>query len=226
MTHKKVWLLALALLPLVFALSACSGADTPEAQEPETAEEGAVVEQEAPTAIEAAPVPTEEEATVAADAAGKPEAVEALEAAYGPPSDAGFGSAVFYEELAPDADLERAALEKYKAFVGKLWDEYGEDAWMGPWTAVYTRAPETEHDIVAELQGVTDATAGLSVPMVLEPSEGADQAREALAAVFDDPGMSEVSVYDTGDGGAMSGILVAGRNPETGQAVFLVFLYD
>ncbi len=34
-----------------------------------------------------------------------------LEAAFGPPSQAGFGSAIFYDTLAPDAELEPAALD-------------------------------------------------------------------------------------------------------------------
>jgi hypothetical protein len=79
----------------------------------------------------------------------KPVYVTDLEAAYGAASQAGFGSAVFYEPMADDADLAQRALDKYKYFVGDLWERYGEEAWMGPWREVYVRLPDATHDIVA-----------------------------------------------------------------------------
>jgi hypothetical protein len=75
----------------------------------------------------------------------------ALEAAYGAPSQEGFGSAVFYEKLKAGDDLTDAALAKYKYFVGDLWERYCAEAWMGPWKEA--RAPaDGKYDIVAELQ--------------------------------------------------------------------------
>jgi len=82
-----------------------------------------------------------------------PPYLAALQAAYGPPSDAGFGSAVFYTALADDASLEQAALDKYKAFTGELWQRYGEAAWMGPWKEVYARAPGVPAGIVQNCAG-------------------------------------------------------------------------
>jgi hypothetical protein len=73
----------------------------------------------------------------------KPAYVTALEAAYGAPSQAGFESAVFYEQVATADDLDQAALAKYRFFVGDLWDRYGEAAWMGPWKSVL-RSPGLE----------------------------------------------------------------------------------
>lgn len=96
---------------------------------------------------------------------------------------------------------------------------------MGPWQQVYERPRGAKADIVAELQGITDQHAAISVPMILEVVEDADAARAALSAVFDDPAISELKVFDLGDGEAMSGLLVAGRST-TGDAVFLVFLLD
>ena len=52
------------------------------------------------------------------------------------------------------------------------------------------------------------------------------KARAALAAAFDDPAVTELHVFNLGDGGAMSGLLVAGRRQGTGEATFLVFLMD
>ena len=69
----------------------------------------------------------------------KPDYVIALERVYGLPSQEGFGSAVFYETAQAIADLEQAALAKYRFFVGDLWERYGETTWMGPWRQVYTR---------------------------------------------------------------------------------------
>jgi hypothetical protein len=62
--------------------------------------------------------------------------------------------------------------------------------------------------------------------MILDNIEGAAQARAALAAAYDDPAVTELRVFNLGDGEAMSGLLVAGRRQATGEATFLVFLMD
>lgn len=160
-----------------------------------------------------------------AQSTAKPAYVTALEAAYGPPSQAGFGSAVFYEPDAGIGDLPAWALEKYKFFTGDLWERYGEDAWLGPWRQVYWRPDGVAPDIVAELRSIDDADAALSVEMILDNIEDPEAARAALAGVFDDPAMREVVVFNLGDSAAMSGVLVAGRRT-TGEAVFLLFLLD
>jgi hypothetical protein len=156
----------------------------------------------------------------------KPEYVNALEAAYGAPSQAGFGSAVFYEHMKADDDLRQAAIEKYRYFVGELWERYGEEAWMGPWKEVYSRKAGVQHNIVAELRNIKDPDAAISVPMILDNIEGADKARLALSTAYDHPLVTDIQVYNLGDGGAMSGLLIAGRRNETGEAIFLVFLLD
>lgn len=159
-------------------------------------------------------------------AANKPAYVTALEAAYGAPSQTGFGSAVFYEPIGADDSLTDAALAKYKHFTGELWERWGEAAWMGPWKEVYARKPGAKPDIVAELRGITDPDAAISAPMILDVVKDAETARVALAAAYDDPAVTELRVFNLGDGGAMSGILVAGRRGATGDATFLVFLLD
>ena len=158
--------------------------------------------------------------------AAGPEYVTALEAAYGAPSQAGFGSAVFYEPLKASDDLDQAALAKYKYFVGDLWQRYGEDAWMGPWKMVYTRPADGKRDIVAELRGITDREARMAVENILDNVDDPETAHAALSAAFDDSAVTELAVYDTGDGAAMSGLLVAGRRGDTSEATFLVFLLD
>ena len=107
----------------------------------------------------------------------KPSSVTDLEASYGAASQAGFGSAVFYEkQVAPD-DFEKMALEKYRYFVGDLWERYGEDAWMGTWKEVYTRKTGEKYDIVSELRSIQDPDAAISVPMILENISDAEKAR-------------------------------------------------
>ena len=145
----------------------------------------------------------------------------ALEGAYGAPSQAGFGSSVFLEKLDPDVKLDEAALKKYKYFVGELWERFGEEAWMSAWKQVYTRPVGAKHDIVAELKSVTDRDAQNSIPMILDVSN----AKVSLSSAYDDPAVVELLVFNTGDGSAMSGVLMAGRRNNV-EATFLVFLYD
>lgn len=78
-------------------------------------------------------------------------AVMGLQVIYGPPSQSGFGSAVFDELIEPGAALEPVALRYYQHFVGNLWEQYGETAWMSTWKQVYIRPDGIQPDIVAEL---------------------------------------------------------------------------
>jgi hypothetical protein len=145
--------------------------------------------------------------------------------AYGPPSQAGFGSAVFHGQLAPDADLEQASLQYYRYFVGDLWDRYGETAWMTPWKQVYARPPGAKADIVGELGEILDPTARLSIPLLLEPSSDSESAQKALSNTYDDVSVIELHVYILGDGAALSGLLIVGSR-NNGEATFLVLLFD
>ncbi|MCA9874146.1 MAG: hypothetical protein KC441_10840 [Anaerolineales bacterium] len=133
---------------------------------------------------------------------------------------------MFYSQLLAADDLEQKAIEIYRFFVGGLWERYGEDAWMGPWHEVYARPYGTAPDIVAELRGIKDPDAAVSVPMILDNLDNADQACAALAVVYDAFTLTDLRVYALGDGGAMSGLLVAGCHDSTREAIFLVFLLD
>jgi hypothetical protein len=156
---------------------------------------------------------------------GKPEYVASLEAAYGTPSQTGFGSVVFHAEIGPADDLEQTALEAYRRFVGGNWERFGAAAWLSGWKRVYARMAGSTRDIVAELRSIADPGARLSVPMILDVVENAEAARHALSAAYDDAAVADLEVYTVGDGAAMSGILIAGRR-ETGEATFVVFLMD
>lgn len=128
--------------------------------------------------------------------------------------------------LGADASLEQAALDKYKAFTGEFWQRFGEAAWMGPWKEVYARVPDAPANIVAELHGIDDRDAAISTPLILDEVDDAAAARAALAAAYDDPAVTELRVFNLGDGADMAGLLVAGRRGTTGDAIFLVFLQD
>lgn len=158
--------------------------------------------------------------------ADKPAYVTQLESIYGPPSQAGFGSAVFYDQLRATDKLSDAALARYRFFVGDLWQRYGEDSWMGPWKQVYSRPAGAAHDIVAELRSIDDADASISAPMLLDNIDDPAQGRAALAAAYDDALVSELAVFNIGDGGAMSGVVLAGRHKLSDRATILVFLMD
>jgi hypothetical protein len=155
----------------------------------------------------------------------KPDYVADLEAAYGPPSQEGFGSAVFFEQMEDEDALEELAKEYYRYFVGELWERWSQETWMGPWKEVYARKTAAKHDVVKELNGIEDRDAANSVPIILEIIENAEAAQEALANAYDDADVADLRVYNIGDGEAMSGLVISGQR-ENGEATFLVFLYD
>ena len=155
----------------------------------------------------------------------KPVYVAALEAAYGEPSQEGFGSAVFFEQMQQDDDLEEMAKKYYQYFVGKNWDEWGEEVWMSPWKEIYRRPQKSKHNIEEELREIEDFDTQLQVGMILDDIENADAAKAALSEVYDPEEVVDLRAYNIGDGEAMSGLLLAGLR-DNGEATFLVFLMD
>ena len=155
----------------------------------------------------------------------KPSYIMDLEAIYGSPSQKAFGTAVFFESI-KTGDLKQRALDKYRYFVGELWDKYGEDAWLGAWKEVYARTQGETRDIVKEIRNISDRDARGSISMFLEGIENPEDAYSALCKAFNDEEVTEFLVYNIGDGGAMSGILITAWRKETGEATFLVFLMD
>lgn len=149
-----------------------------------------------------------------------------LQSIYGVPSQAGFGSAVFEDQIKPGTDLESMARHYYQHFVGKLWEKYGESAWMSTWKQVYVRPDGLQPDLVAELRAIGDPLAVQYVPiLLLTDSDDMSRAQEALAAVFNHPQITDLRLYAIGDGAAMSGLLLAGSR-NTGETTILVSLLD
>ncbi len=78
---------------------------------------------------------------------------------------------------------------------------------------------------MGELGAISDPTARLSIPLLLEPGGDSESAQRALFNTYDDVSVIELHVYTLGDGAALSGLLIAGRR-QNGEATFLVFLFD
>jgi len=143
---------------------------------------------------------------------------------YGAPSQAGFGSAVFHEIVEPGTDLEAIALRYYQHFVGNLWEQYGESAWMSTWKPVYVRPTGMQPNIVVELRAIAPPAAHHVPILLMDETDDQARAQQALAAVFDDPQITDLSVYAIGDGAALSGLLVAGYRPN--EMTILISLID
>ena len=155
----------------------------------------------------------------------KPAYVTALEAAYGAPSQSGFGSAVFFEAGQEDADLEALAKKYHQYFVGDLWEEWGDEVWLAPWRETYRRPADGKPSIVEELKAVDDLDSRRQVDMILNAIDDAEAAREALSGAYDAPEVVDLRAYLIGDGEAMSGLMLAGQR-SNGDATILVFLMD
>lgn len=137
--------------------------------------------------------------------------VSTLQTIYGQPNQAGFGSAVFHEVIEPGTDLESVALRVYQHFVGNLWAQFGEAAWMGVWKRVYVRPEGIQPNIVLELKAIADPIVAQFIPLLLlTETDNHTKALQALSAVFDDPQINHLSVYAIGDSAALSGLLLAG----------------
>lgn len=153
----------------------------------------------------------------------EPDYRERLETAFGRPSNAAWGSAVFFETDIEDGELSSRAIQYYRNFVGDLWQRFGEAAWMSGWALVLAR--RGSGDIVKELEQSDNRAVRTGAEMLLRvPDTEADRIA-ALRATFDDPAVTLVEVYAAGDGGAYSGLMVAGRRTN-GEATLLVFLMD
>lgn len=91
---------------------------------------------------------------------------------------------------------------------------------------MYVRPSEIQLDVVAELRAIANPAAAQFVPiLLLADSDEHAQAQQALAAVFNDPQLTDLRVYTIGDGAAMSGLLLLGGQP-TGETTILISLLD
>lgn len=114
--------------------------------------------------------------------------------------------------------------QTYQYFVGDLWDRYGESAWMGPWKQVLASTGPMSQGIEQALRDLSDTDARQSAGLLLEDRENAADARAALQSVFDSPSIAELQVYNLGDGGAMSGLLLAARRQDESMVAVILLM--
>lgn len=150
----------------------------------------------------------------------KPSFVVEMEQVFGVPSQAAFGSAVFFDPDIKTTNLEEFALSKYKHFCGDTWTRFGEENWLANWTLVQSYDSQSKAQIVDTLRSLEDRDAKQLASMLLDNANSVI----TLSTAFDAPSVSVLHIYRIGDGNAMSGLLIAGSRPE--GAVLLVFLMD
>ncbi len=151
--------------------------------------------------------------------------VHELESEFGSANQNAFGTAVFYEQTADGSiRLEELAQKWYQYFCGPNWERFGPENWLGTWKRVGSNSPKMV-PLVDELTNLEDAQARLSGLTMLDGRENPSTAKRALSRAFDTPAIEERQIYSIGDGGAMSGLLIAGHR-SGGENVFLAFLLD
>jgi hypothetical protein len=167
--------------------------------------------------------------------ADQPAWVSGLQQVFGGPSQSAFGSAVFSFPARQQAGelpdtlqklpdrLQKQALSCYQDFCGQTWERFGPENWLGTWQLVHEREAGGGA-ITEELAALTDPVTRLAASTMLESHDDPSAARNALQQAFDDSQVQVLHVYRIGDGGAMSGLLIAARR--CGFDVFLVFLLD
>jgi hypothetical protein len=97
---------------------------------------------------------------------------------------------------------------------------------MGVWKEVYRRTQNFKGDIINELKAITDLNTRFSVPMFLDGIENPQKAQAALETAFNDSAISELTIHNIGDGGAMSGLIITAFRKTKGDATFVIFLMD
>jgi len=172
-----------------------------------------------------------------------PPYISTLQEIFGGPDVHGMGSSVVSVTISPnnDVDLESLAKIQYQEFCGEIWNRFGPENWLAPWSELYRRPylnddDDSARNILDELRGLKDDHCiDLVVSMLLDNIDDSEVAHAALTQVFDDPAIQQLSIYRLGDGDAYNGLLIAaatypvttaGEDETTGQAIFLTFLMD
>lgn len=151
---------------------------------------------------------------------GLPGYVTGLTAVYGEPTQGLVGNAVFHAVLKPKDSLSDAALEKCKFFLGKWWTEDFQKSWK----LIYKRPANATRKIVSELGSLSKPQAQ-DIAYLITDNIDNPAAKPALAAAYDDPSTTDLTVHMVDNGEGISGLVIAGRRTN-GEATFLVFLTD
>lgn len=157
----------------------------------------------------------------------RPPAVVELEDVFGGDSQAGFGSAVFFRPASESAaeSLEVASKAIYQRFCGDSWEEFGIENWLGTWKLLHERPIGGTGDVVREIEGIRDPESGSAAQMLLDAGPDPDRNIAALRTAFNAPEISQLKIFKIGDGGSMSGAIIAAETTANVR-FFLIILLD
>lgn len=155
-----------------------------------------------------------------------PNYVHDLIALYGAKNDSLLGTAVFYEQVEPDTDLEQTALRYYQQFVGSSWEHPEHHHWMDGWELLYERPAHQPGDIVNEFKAVNDVFESL-LELLLNPlnNEDYETAEKKLAIAYNAAEVTDCRIYRIADEDILEGRLILGYRTN-GEMTILVLLYD
>lgn len=159
---------------------------------------------------------------------------------YGPPTQKVWHSAVFYEKVEPDTDLDSLAL-RYCQYISRCSDaEFPNSPWFQSWQRIYQRPTHRPPNFFRDLREALiaggldyeDRIASDLEIYLYDKSLMNDLYREdnaakqgILAAAFDASEVDDFRVYTIGDGEVLEGLLiVAGRSK--GEVVILATMSD
>lgn len=164
----------------------------------------------------------------ASDFLGKvmPDRYLELEGSFGGPSSNGFGSAVFRRPLATEVELETVARGVYETFVGKMWSDFGPEVWLANFVELASRGANRGSKILDILRSLEDPTTRSAAALMLDGGTDPEASAGVLERAFDHAAISELRVFAIGDGGAMSGLIIASRDTECMEDILLSFLMD
>lgn len=158
---------------------------------------------------------------------------------YGPPKQRTWGTAVFYDRVDPNTDLDEVALRHYQYFANAA-DWSTKPQWRNMWQCIYQRPVGVPADFFRDLRDATIAGTVDHVDHLLDRLEIAvvfdDQTDSrsvqpnprtavALSAAFDAPEVQDFRVYLIGDAEVLQGLLMAARRGN-GEVVILAFIHD
>lgn len=149
-----------------------------------------------------------------------------LQALLGPCAPVGMGDAVCHEPLAAGVPLETWARDKSLVLANKGWENFQPEMWRAQFRELYRRPESATGAITDELAALTGDNIELVIGNFLDNRDNAGELKQSLTAVFDAPAMSEVVVYRIGDGQALAGVLLVGRQRGKNEVTCVYHLWD
>lgn len=151
-----------------------------------------------------------------------PHYVQDLIALYGLNKDSLLDTAVFYEKVEPNTDLEQVALRYYQKFIGSAWHQ----EWLAGWDCLYTRPAGQPGDVINEFKAVNDTLESV-LDILLNPlnNDDYDTAPQKLAVAYNAPEVMDFRIYKIADNDIMEGRFILGYRGN-GETTILILLYD